>query len=148
MPLAKFAASSSRLPRSVPGISITEHLPRLAKLADQYAIIRSVNHRDNDHAIGTYLALTGYSHPKHEILGIEPPATPQDLPAVGSVVSKLRPAQKPVFSVCHARRPAPLRQPRQHGPERRLPRQAVRSLLRSVCSASQRLARYSAASQR
>src|SRR6266536_306731 len=36
----------------VPGIAITEHLPRLARLADRYAIIRSVNHRDNDHAIG------------------------------------------------------------------------------------------------
>ena len=83
---------------SVSGISITEHLPRLAKLANQYAIVRSVTHRDNDHAIGAYLALTGYSHPKNAILGIEPPATPQDLPSVGSMVSKLRPADKPVFS--------------------------------------------------
>jgi hypothetical protein len=82
----------------VPGISITEHLPRLGKLANRYTIIRSVNHRDNDHAIGAYLALTGYSHPKNAILGIEPPATPQDLPSLGSVVSKLRPADKPVFS--------------------------------------------------
>src|SRR5262249_31622840 len=49
----------------VPGIAITEHLPRLAALADRYAIIRSVTHRDNDHAIGAYLTLTGYSHPKN-----------------------------------------------------------------------------------
>jgi hypothetical protein len=82
----------------VPGTSITEHLPRLARLADRYAILRSVTHRDNDHAIGTYLALTGHSHPKNAILGIEPPATPQDLPSMGSVTSKLRPAVKPVFS--------------------------------------------------
>jgi hypothetical protein len=81
----------------VPGISITEHLPRLAKLTNRYAIIRSVHHRDNDHAIGAYLALTGYSHPKNAILGIEPPATPQDVPSIGSVVSKLRPAERPVF---------------------------------------------------
>src|SRR5262249_54905924 len=47
----------------VPGIFITEHLPRLAGLADRYTIIRSVTHRDNDHAIGAYLSLTGYSHP-------------------------------------------------------------------------------------
>jgi hypothetical protein len=82
----------------VPGIAITEHLPRLAKLTNDYAIIRSVTHRDNDHAIGAYLALTGYSHPKNAILGIEPPATPQDLPSLGSVTSKLRPADKAVFS--------------------------------------------------
>jgi hypothetical protein len=82
----------------VPGISITEHLPRLAAMADRYALLRSVNHRDNDHAIGAYLALTGYSHPKNAILGIEPPATPQDMPSMGSVVGKLRPADRPVFS--------------------------------------------------
>jgi hypothetical protein len=90
----EFAPAATR----VPGVSITEHLPRLARLADCYTIVRSVNHRDNDHAIGTYLALTGHSHPKNAILGIEPPATPQDLPSMGSVVSKLRPAHRPVFS--------------------------------------------------
>ena len=82
---------------SVPGIAITEHLPRLGKLAKHYAILRSVNHRDNDHAIGTYLAFTGYSHPKHDILGIEPAASPLDMPAMGSVISKLRRMARPVF---------------------------------------------------
>src|SRR6516162_81271 len=82
---------------AVPGIAITEHLPRLAKLAHLYTIIRSVNHRDNDHAIGTYLALTGYSHPKHDILGIEPPASPQDLSSIGAVLSKLRLSGGSVF---------------------------------------------------
>ena len=82
---------------NVPGISIAEHLPRLAKLANLYAIVRSVTHRDNDHAIGAYLSLTGYSHPKHETLGIEPPETPLDMPSMGSIVSKLRPMERPVF---------------------------------------------------
>jgi hypothetical protein len=81
----------------VPGTTISEHLPRLAALADRYAIVRGVTHRDNDHAIGAYLALTGYHHPKNAILGIEPPATPQDMPALGSVLSKLRRPKKPVF---------------------------------------------------
>ena len=83
---------------SAPGVFITEHLPRLAALAHRYAVVRSVTHRDNDHAIGAYLALTGYSHPKHDILGIEPPASPQDMPSLGSVLSKVRPADRPVFS--------------------------------------------------
>lgn len=82
----------------VPGLSITEHLPRLAALADRYAVVRSVGHGDNDHAIGAYLTLTSHSHPKHTILGIEPPASPQDMPSMGSVVSKLRPVRKPLFS--------------------------------------------------
>jgi hypothetical protein len=81
-----------------PGVAITEHLPRLAAAANHYAVVRSVNHRDNDHAVGTYLSLTGYSHPQSAILGIEPPASPQDLPSLGSVVSKVRPADRPVFS--------------------------------------------------
>ncbi|HMC65924.1 MAG TPA: DUF1501 domain-containing protein [Gemmataceae bacterium] len=82
----------------VPGVRITEHLPRLAKLANHYAIVRSVHHRDNDHAIGAYLALTGYSHPRSDVLGIEPPASPQDMPSLGSVASRLRPSDRPVFS--------------------------------------------------
>jgi hypothetical protein len=82
----------------VPGIVITEHLPRLARLTDRYTLIRSVTHRDNDHAVGTYLALTGYSHPRSAILGIEPPASPQDMPSLGSVVSRLRPAPRSTFS--------------------------------------------------
>jgi hypothetical protein len=82
----------------VPGIAISEHLPRLAALASRYALVRSVNHIDNDHAVGTYLALTGYPHPRSRPLGIEPPASPQDMPSLGSVVSKLRPADRSVFS--------------------------------------------------
>jgi hypothetical protein len=83
---------------SVPGLTISEHLPRLARIANRYTVVRSVSHRDNDHAIGAYLALTGYSHPKNAILGIEPAASAQDLPSLGSVVSKLRPANKSIFS--------------------------------------------------
>jgi hypothetical protein len=82
----------------VPGTSISEHLPRLAAMADRYTIIRSAGHRDNDHAIGAYLALTGHSHPKNAILGIEPPATGEDLPSIGSIVSKLRSADEKMFS--------------------------------------------------
>ena len=54
-------------------------LNRDLALANRDSVLRSVTHRDNDHAIGAYLALTGYSHPKNAILGIEPPATPLDM---------------------------------------------------------------------
>jgi hypothetical protein len=84
-------------PTNVSGIAITEHLPRLARLAHHYALIRSVNHIDNDHAVGTYLALTGYPHPRSRPLGIEPAASPLDMPSLGSVVSKLRRPSRPVF---------------------------------------------------
>ena len=82
---------------NVPGIAITEHLPRLGKLADKYTIIRSACHEDNDHAVGTYLALTGHPHPQSRPLGVEPSASPLDMPSLGSVVSKLRPSERPIF---------------------------------------------------
>jgi hypothetical protein len=81
----------------VQGTSIGEHLPRLAAVADRYAIVRSVTHEDNDHAVGTYLALTGHPHPRSRPLGIEPPASPLDMPSVGSVISKLRRPTRPIF---------------------------------------------------
>src|SRR4051812_25122696 len=64
----------------------------------RYAVIRSMTHRDNDHAIGAFLALTGHPHPRNATLGIEPPASPQDMPSVGSVVSRVRPARGAMFS--------------------------------------------------
>lgn len=82
---------------NVAGTSICEHLPRLARMADRYAIIRSVNHPDNDHAVGAYLALTGYPHPRSRPLGTEPPASPQDMPSLGSIVSKLRSGGSAMF---------------------------------------------------
>src|SRR5487761_76579 len=73
----------------VAGTALCEHLPRLAAMADRYALIRSVNHEDNDHAVGAYLALTAHPHPRSRPLGTEPAATAQDMPSIGSVVSKL-----------------------------------------------------------
>jgi len=81
----------------VAGTRIVEHLPRLAARSDRYAILRSVNHPDNDHAVGAYLALTGYPHPRSRPLGTEPAASPQDMPSLGSVISKARPADQRMF---------------------------------------------------
>jgi hypothetical protein len=82
----------------VPGIAVCEHLPRLARVVNHCTIVRSMTHIDNDHAVGTYLALTGYGHPRSRPLGVEPPASPTDMPSMGSVVSKLRPAARSMFS--------------------------------------------------
>jgi RNA polymerase sigma factor (sigma-70 family) len=45
---------------NVKEIQISEHLPKLAKLADNLAIIRSMSHADGDHGRATYLMQTGY----------------------------------------------------------------------------------------
>lgn len=82
---------------NVPGTMIGEHLPQMAAMTDRYTIVRSVNHVDNDHAVGAYLALTAHPHPRSRPLGTEPAATPQDMPSLGSVVSKLRGADQSMF---------------------------------------------------
>ncbi|MCA9212648.1 MAG: DUF1501 domain-containing protein [Planctomycetales bacterium] len=62
---------------SVPGLRFSEHLPKLAKLADQLAIVRSVSTREGDHSRGTYLMRTG-----------QRPGSPVRFPTIGSAMSK------------------------------------------------------------
>jgi hypothetical protein len=45
---------------SVPGISISEHLPKLARHMDRLAVIRSMKTKEGDHARATYHLRTGY----------------------------------------------------------------------------------------
>ena len=78
---------------NVVGTQIGECLPRLAKQADKFTIIRSVSHTDFEHGSASFTALTGHPHPKP---GTNTPATRDDFPAYGCVVSKVKPTPKPV----------------------------------------------------
>src|SRR6266568_5717375 len=73
---------------NVPGIQITEHLPRLARHADKYAIIRSLSHGDSAHGSAGHTMLTGRA-PR---LKGEVPPNADDFPHYGSVLTQLRPA--------------------------------------------------------
>jgi hypothetical protein len=64
---------------TVPGMQICEKLPQLARLAHQFALIRSMTHGDGGHDGGMHIAMTGDSQPVA--------ATPY----FGSVLAKLRP---------------------------------------------------------
>ena len=44
---------------NVPGVEISEHMPRMAKLADKYAIIRSMRHGNGNHPAAMYWMMTG-----------------------------------------------------------------------------------------
>jgi len=46
---------------SVPGIQISEYLPRLATMMDHLALIRSMSTKEGDHGRASYLLRTGYS---------------------------------------------------------------------------------------
>ena len=48
------------IPTGVPGIKISEHLPKLAKHVDRLAIVRSVTSKLGDHGLATDFVHTGY----------------------------------------------------------------------------------------
>lgn len=68
---------------SVPGTQICEYLPRLAKLADRYALIRSVHHDATFHGAGVHYNLTGQ---KHAPRSGQPMLDRRDPPSIGGVV--------------------------------------------------------------
>ena len=76
---------------SVPGTFLCEHLPRLAKLAHRYAIVKSMSHDDLDHGSALYLTLTGQYHQR---LSSNPPPRETDHPFFGSVLEQVRPRSK------------------------------------------------------
>lgn len=47
----------------LPGLTICEHLPRLAARADKFALVRSLAHRQTRHVVSTHDVLTGYPQP-------------------------------------------------------------------------------------
>src|SRR5438874_10136552 len=78
---------------SVPGIQLSEHLPRLAKHMHHCALVRSVHHSvNNAHAAAVYVGLTG--HDRGEIGG---GARPTDHPSIGSVAGLVRPVPSGVL---------------------------------------------------
>src|SRR5438105_4817567 len=44
---------------SVPGITLTDLVPGVAKVADQIAILRGMTHGDSDHGRGFHVMMTG-----------------------------------------------------------------------------------------
>jgi len=75
-----------------PGLIVSEHLPRFATVVDQFAQVRSVNHRMRNHNSATYYSLTGHVPPLDDIRLRD---TQELYPAYGSTVAKLRPADDP-----------------------------------------------------
>lgn len=64
------------IPTVTGGVRIGEHLPKLARWANEMAIIRSMSTNEGDHGRATHLALTGYA-----------PQTAIQFPPLGSLVA-------------------------------------------------------------
>lgn len=72
-PSSAFKAIST----NVPGIQISELLPKLSKRMDKLALIRSMHTKGNDHPQGTHYAITG-----HE------PNPAMHFPSLGAIIAK------------------------------------------------------------
>ncbi len=77
---------------SLPGTSICEHFPLLAQQLHRLTIIRSMQHGHPRHGYGLYYHFTGHPHARPDL---DAPPDPSDFPAVGPLISKLRPPRAP-----------------------------------------------------
>jgi hypothetical protein len=74
---AEFRGEFNPIKTNVPGMEICEHLPKLAKVADKFAILRGVSHTLAAHALGSTYMNTGNK-----------PIPSLSFPCYGSVVAK------------------------------------------------------------
>ncbi len=70
---------------TIPGVHVSEHLPKLARQTDKMAILRSLSYREGNHARARYLMHTGYV-----------PAGATRHPGLGSQVVQAKPGQTPL----------------------------------------------------
>ncbi len=91
------------IPTAVPGTRFGEHLPRVARLADRFTLLRSLSHDDTDHGSATYQALTGHPHPQKSS---NPPIRSSDFPTYGAVLHRVRPTHDFPYTAVHVNGPA------------------------------------------
>ncbi len=79
------------IPTNVTGIQISEHLPRMARLADKYLILRSLSHTTGNHPAASYWMMVGspIARTAPQIVTM----SREDRPHPGAVLSKFKPAQ-------------------------------------------------------
>jgi len=85
---AEYRGPFGAIATNVPGIRISETLPRHARHADKMVFIRSLHHDNGDHFAGAHWMLTGH-------FGSNAANLAQKFPSVGSYVSRVRGANQP-----------------------------------------------------
>jgi hypothetical protein len=80
---------------TAPGMQLTEVLPMLAQEAQRFALIRSLGVKPKglaNHGAAIYMLMTGHDPSNFSPTGLGVPPTREDLPALGAVVARYRPA--------------------------------------------------------
>jgi hypothetical protein len=75
---------------TIPGVQVCEHLPKLAGLADYYALVRSVSHRNSNHTPMIFYTLTGRHTAQPEVDNDVRPPQRADFPHVGAMLAELK----------------------------------------------------------
>jgi hypothetical protein len=91
---AEYRGQFSPIRTSVPGVEICEHMPRLARIANQYTVIRGITHSLADHGLGTRYVMTGNL-----------PTPVVNYPMFGSIVSREMPSREDLPSFVSIDRP-------------------------------------------
>ena len=82
----EFAGEFGVIPTSIPGVRFGEMIPRTAKIAHEFTVLRNVAHHDPGHGGGTHYLLTGRATPTPVACG----AAVSFHPSMGSAVAKER----------------------------------------------------------
>ncbi|MFT5470557.1 MAG: hypothetical protein ACI8UO_005686 [Verrucomicrobiales bacterium] len=90
-PLA-YRGEFKNIPTSIPGIHFSEHLPRLAKRAHKFNLIRSAYVDSPSHPIAIYQTLTGIALPNASVAKVN---RNRIHPSIGAVVARSRQGQNP-----------------------------------------------------
>ena len=97
-----------RIDSKVPGMEVTELLPKIAQVTDKLTFIRSMSYTPVglfNHTAAIYQIHTGYTADKVSPSGQLEPPTPKDFPTFGSQVIRLKPPQVPMLPFVMMPRP-------------------------------------------
>ena len=97
-----------RIGSKVPGMDLTENLPKLAQQTDKLSLIRSMSYTPVglfNHTAAIYQMHTGYTADKVSPSGQLEPPTPKDFPNFGCNIIKFKPPEVPMLPFVMMPRP-------------------------------------------
>jgi uncharacterized protein (DUF1501 family) len=86
---AEFRSTIGDVATNLPGVSFGSVFPRMARIADKLAVVRSFAHRNSGHGGGTHWVMTGYDFPPADN------GMGQNRPGMGSIMARHRGANNP-----------------------------------------------------
>jgi len=97
-----------RINSKVPGMDLTENLPKLAQVTDKLTLVRSLSYTPVglfNHTAAIYQLHTGYTTDKVSPSGQLEPPSPKDFPNFGSQIIRLKPPEVPMLPFVMMPRP-------------------------------------------